>query len=47
MMKNFINYVLNKKFLMDENNLLTFGIMGTKVKKEYIKEIANKYLYGF
>lgn len=36
-----------KKFLMDEDNLLTFGIMGTKVKKEYIKEIANKYLYGF
>ena len=36
-----------KKFLMDEDELLTFGIMSTKVKKEYIKQIAEKYRNGF
>lgn len=36
-----------KKFLMDEDELLTFGIMSTKVKKTYIKQIAKKYRNGF
>ena len=36
-----------KKFLMDEDELLTFGMMGTKVKKAYIKQIAEKYRNGF
>ena len=36
-----------KKFLMDEDELLTFGIMSTKVKKAYIKQIAEKYRNGF
>ena len=35
------------KYAMDENDLLTFGITSTKVSKDKIKAITEKYLFGF
>jgi hypothetical protein len=35
------------KYSMDENDLLTFGITSTKVSKDKIKAITEKYLFGF
>ena len=35
------------KYSMDENDLLTFGITSTKVSKDKIKSITEKYLFGF
>ncbi len=36
-----------QKFLMDEDDLLTTGVMSTKISKDKIKAITEKYLFGF
>ena len=36
-----------QKYGMDEDDLLTTGVMSTKVSKKKIKAIAEKYLFGF